>query len=589
MRDSSKIKHLAALALAAALVLTGCAQIPTQSGVSGRTLGEVDAGDVFFKATGPKKGATPQEIVDGYIFAQAAGLNDNWQVAREFLTEQASAKWNPTHGVSIYAGDVELTPTNAPPPEDDQAPTPHTTSTDPEKLTAISIDGRAKLSGTVDGGGHFTEAVAGSDFDQTYDLVRDSSGEWRIASVSEGIIMSISNFQSIYRSASIYFLSLDDQYLVPEVRWVPRVKSETYAIAALLAGPSPWLRDAVQTAIPDSTRLLYDSVSTEGGQAVVNLSTEVLSATSAQRTLVVSQIEATLTKLPGIRSVSIESNSIQIDSPSDPNLIRDPILASNPVVLQDNQLVTLNGHDVTPISERATLEGHDVTALAISDERAHGVFLDQHTSLWRIANVGKSPELLLEGGSLLAPSIDRFGWVWTGESRQVGNADGKLTVLTNPTTVGEVTAPWLSGRSIQALSVAHDGTRIAVVSTGSSGTQIDVAGITRDDKGAPSALSDPITVGGQVVQVSHLRWVDESTLAVVAQGASSDSTGLYSVPISGRSELIAPVDEVASLGVGRGLRSVYVGTEDDRVLTRSTSGSSWTELLTGARLPTFPG
>lgn len=623
MRESSKIRYTlgrAALAVAVLVGATGCAQIPTESGVSGRPIGEIDSGDVFFKATGPRAGATPQEIVDGYIFAQA-DLTDNWQVAREFMTAEASAKWNPNHGVSIYSGDVELKvaealsdsageesaggesesaeskdsePTGEPAGEGETSGSerpvdPAKIDPDDSSIVSVVISGKAKSSGSVDSVGHFTEALSGANFDQTYELVRDAQGEWRVDSVSEGIIMSVSNFQSVYRAASVYFLTADQKFLVPEVRWVPRVKSETYAVTALLAGPSPWLRDAVHTAIPESTRLMYDSVSTEAGQAVVNLSSEVLSAQATQRALIVSQLEATLTKLPGIRSVLVESNSIVMEKDVDPNLIKDPILATSPLVLVDNTLKQLNGRVADELPGVGSLSKYHPTALALMNDVGQGVFLDGEQLIREIPNAKDETDVLLQGASLVAPSIDRFGWVWSGESRQVGKSEGVLSVVASPDEKIEVSVPWLSGRRVNALRVSHDGARLAVISTDGSSPQIDVAGISRDDKNRPVGVSDPIAVGGQLAGASFLQWVDESTLGVIGHSATSDGLGFYSVPLSGKSELIAPVEQVTSLGIGRGLRSVFVSTEDGRILTRSSSGSTWTELVNNATLPTFPG
>ena len=84
---------------------------------------------------------------------------------------------------------------------------------------------------------------------------------------------------------------------------------------------------------------------------------------------------------------------------------------------------------------------------------------------------------------------------------------------------------------MRALRVAADGTRIAVISAGADGVSIEVAGIIRDESGAPQQLGEPIRAGASMVDATAVDWIDESTLGVL--GRSTGNVAVHRVPVSG--------------------------------------------------------
>ena len=84
---------------------------------------------------------------------------------------------------------------------------------------------------------------------------------------------------------------------------------------------------------------------------------------------------------------------------------------------------------------------------------------------------------------------------------------------------------------MRAVRVARDGVRIAVVSAGADGVQVDVAAITRDESGAPQQLGSPVRAGASLVDASSVVWSEESTLAVV--GRSVGNAAVHLVPVAG--------------------------------------------------------
>src|SRR5690606_26153040 len=86
----------------------GCARIPVDSGIDSRTLtGSSHPGAPYVRALPPADGATAQEVLAGFVQA-GVGSEDDFAVARAYLTEEASAGWDPEARITIYSGSQEL-------------------------------------------------------------------------------------------------------------------------------------------------------------------------------------------------------------------------------------------------------------------------------------------------------------------------------------------------------------------------------------------------------------------------------------------------------------------------------------------------
>jgi hypothetical protein len=270
------------------------------------------------------------------------------------------------------------------------------------------------------------------------------------------------------------------------------------------------------------------------------------------------------------RDVPIEG-SANLESGSGP--------PGNVEFLQDDRLVALADGKIEPVPDLGPLDGLDPRSPARNEDGSLRVMLSGPSTLTTMPTVEAGPLPLVSGAGLVAPSVDRFDWAWTAQP-----ASGLVAAHVGAAPV-QVDADWLEGRAVRAVRVARDGVRVAVVSAGADGVQLDIAAITRDDTGAPQRLGSPVRAGASLLDATSVIWSAESTLAVV--GRSVGNPAVHLVPVSGPTQ--DPLPEVANLADLAGSTVIYVSTTDGEL--RRFVGSTWAQILgvTGASYPSFPG
>jgi hypothetical protein len=101
---SGKATRAAAALLAVLLfLLTSCAQIP-RSGPVGKSkdesAGNPNNAPVFFP-TAPRAGASPEAVIEDFYLA-GSGYEDDYAVARQYLTQASSVTWKPDQRVLVF-------------------------------------------------------------------------------------------------------------------------------------------------------------------------------------------------------------------------------------------------------------------------------------------------------------------------------------------------------------------------------------------------------------------------------------------------------------------------------------------------------
>lgn len=542
-----------ALVLAA---LTACVGIPTSGPVGIGVEGTNDQGAVEPLGDPPPQDGTPEDIVRGFLGASAAGFSrdttssetgDDFRNAREYLSGEARRSWSPRDRVVVYA----------------TASSPDIVLKEPSQV-AVNV----RVAARVDDEGRYAEAGPDAEEQLVFDLVQDSGGQWRISGLEDGVVLSEPNFEAIYRSATLYFLSQDGTFLVPETRWFPLRNLATSTVRALIAGPSDWLRDAVRSAVPEGASLQPDAVSVdEDGVAAVSLAAGGLPAEPEDRALMQAQLEASL-RIARVRTVEVTAGGVPLGAEA-ADLERGQDWGGALEALQGDTLVQLVQGSLVPVEDVQPLTGLDARDPARDGSGSLRVVLSGPDRLVTVPVAGQPSRTLLQASALAAPSVDRLGWVWTASP----DHGGALTAVDVDGASVAVESDWLQGRTVRSVRVARDATRVAVVSDGTDGVRVDVASIVRDDSGTPQVLGVASRTGVTLVDATRVVWVDENTLGVLGRSGSTTTAVYHLVPLSGQAQTRSAIVDSVDIAGGKGETELYVATSEGELFGRS--GSSW--------------
>jgi len=542
--------------VAAGLVLAGCSGIPRSSGVNegGEIAGPASA-EIEFLPAGPQVDADPSTILRGFIEAASSPQND-FAIARQFLTAGASESWNPSVVTLIDSGVRPVSELS-------------------DTTITIGVDASAVL----DAEGRFTQQQTPLQAEMIYSF-EQRAGQWRISNLPPGIVIDRTTFGQVFRQTSLYFLSPDNRRLVPDVRWFPsRASTTTRIVKSLLAGPSPWLSStgAARTAFPLGTRLIADAVPVQNGVAVVDLDAESLRASSAAVSLMKIQLLASLTQASNVNDVDL-----QILGTSQRNQATSVTLAQmlpsgdgSPVVIRDGRLGKLSGATVEPLLGLST-RGVDLTAMTAGTVSSDLLSLALLSSdgVW-IARAGGAPSLLDSRSGLIAPALDDYGHVWTVPR----DSPTEVVAFSAEGSQNAVSVPWTEASSIVALRLSLDGQRAVALVVQDDRARLVVSSVARDELGTPTALGAPIDLVVPAGYPVDAVWLDAITVAV----AGSDDTGRGNIVrqvVGGESVSYTGVGAVAGLAGGSAVVHLSV-LSPSGVLSQPRGTSSWLVSATG--------
>lgn len=566
----------ALLATILALALAACASIPTSGPVSDGESDVVSPNQLFVSPDQARDDADPEQIVRGFVKAQAAGpATGTYEIAQSFLTPNAN-QWNPATQVLVYTGEPQLT-------------------VEVEGDTATA-SGELSVVASVDERGVYTVEPPSAVRELTFGLTRDAEGRWRIDTLEDGTLMASINFEQSFQQSVLYFPTPDRTYFVPDVRWLPKSSRwQTLAVTALLAGPVEWLQDSVIDVAPPGTELGITSVPVDDGVATVDLTSSITSASPEDRALLLAQIDATLASYPRtrsyapIRSVELTSDGtpLRVDPQPAPSVAS---VVGAPLAVADGQLVEVSGTTLEAADFAPTLAGLDPTGLALSGDVARGVdgstvvIRDGTERIVALHNDSGTRDTLWEGADVVEPTVDRFEWVWSADGTGAPTAlaiDGSATTA--------VSAPWLEDRKIQSMDVSADGSRIVVVSTGSGGARVHVTGIVRDEDGVPMSLAEPIRVGVSLTTATEAHWSDSFQVAALGTAEGQEGPVVHLLDVGGAAGVLSAVSGAEHITAGNGAQTLLLIDDEGDLSGRSTQGTSWQSLATNVDLVAYPG
>jgi hypothetical protein len=452
-------------------------------------------------AQAPKPGASLDRLTRQFLLA-CADPDDDFAIARSFLVPGERASWRPTAHVTVYDGD----------PADVQPDVVGSEVRVPVLQTATISNGDFRL-------------TPGETARLRLRAVK-VDGEWRFRDVEDGIFLA-SALLFAFKPVDLYFFDPTLHRLVPDRVFLlaSRRQLPDAAIRALLAGPSPWLRDAVRTAVPAGTRL-RSPAEVRSGVLAVDL---VTSGRGASRAMLAGQVLWTAAQLPEVSGVRLRINGTAFTSGSGGVASADPdALGYDPGGLSPSA----PAYYVVASGGRGELRGTESGQWAFAGPngplRYPAVSLDRVVAaglgcaargctelyLGRLAEA-RLVRRLAPGGTLTQPTFSAVdGTAWTAENRpRAAPRLWSVGVDRRPTTVA---APELRAKVV-AMRLSRDGTRVAFITDGREGRGVLIAVVVR--AGSRVTVRDLRPVAPSLVGAVDLAWADAGHLVVLARSA----------------------------------------------------------------------
>ena len=537
---------IGAVASLSVLLLAGCVGIPNSGPVEkGDAISTTEEIDIIFQPSGPGADESQEDILRGFIRAALNPLN-NFEVARSFLSSSFSDDWKPDAGVTI-----------------DQS------GRNTQVISETSIDLKLSPVAMVDSNGEYSTIPAAAPVARSYTFVKEN-GQWRISAAPDGIVMLSTEFAEVYNSYPLYFFDPSYRRLVPDVRWFPRVASNTGTriARALITGPSAWLAGAVVTAFPEGTGVT--SVPVDAGVASVDLSGPVLDSTEATLGRMQVQLRASLLALSGVSNVrvTVDSTEVPLATSGDPTLVTSPRVDSRALVLRSGQFGFFTGSSLTPIEGISEdVASLSATSIAFSDS-VPGLQLaavGTAAGVYAVAPAS-TPGLIDERAALIEPSIDPEGFVWTVPR----GSPLDIRVAAAGRTASSFTATWDGASEIVSLDVSRDGARVLAFLTMDGEPRLVVASVIRDKDGTPTGLGEPVDVAEGAGTAVDATWVDSLSVASATLTSSGDNA-IVQQQIGGTTTELADATEVVALVGSNDVVGLRVLASDGTILQQSAN------------------
>ncbi|MCU1527426.1 MAG: hypothetical protein JWP75_1189 [Frondihabitans sp.] len=546
------------VALAAALVfaLAGCASIPSSGSVqTGGTITNNVPNDIEFLPSGPVAGSNQERILRDFVDA-GTGSQNNYAVAREYLTKSFAKKWDPRAGVIVRQGSGSVS------------------SIAPSEATYT-----VQSAATVDSTGHYSEAQPASTTTLTFKFTKVDK-EWRLSYAPAGIVLSTINFDLVFSPHAVYFFDPTYTYLVPDERWfLARSSTSTRIASALLAGPSPWLRGAVVSAFPDGTNLALDSVTVSSGTAHVDLTGDALTADGVARSRMRAQLVASFSTIATVSAVDLSVNGTSLSIPNDTGTAAtsNPTVDARPLVVSKNQFGFATSSSVVPIAGLSkAVVGLKPTSVELSSRQNYAA-VGATSGVYAVKNDGTVKKVDSRPG-LVDPSLDDLGYVWSAEA----NEPRSLTAYSLDGTPHTLQTSLPADEQLVAFKVSRDGTRIALLLNADGTTRLMVAAILRDAKRVPIGLGDPLELAPSSGDPVGITWVDELTVATLSTNNAGDAL-VSEHDVGGETtDLGRPTGSAVAIVGGNGVDRVRVLTATGDLL--EPRGNGWEDTGVSADL-----
>lgn len=525
-----------------AVVLASCAKLPT---ISTNQLGpEITSSDsqesLYYSPSGPSDGSNQEQVINGFLYA-GNGPQDDYAVARQFLTKNYSSEWHPSSETLIQSGSTEVV-----------------SNTGTKIRLKVNFDARVNSSGN-----YFSEP--GSSRVLEFRLLQEN-GQWRISSAPNLTTLLAPNYKVLFKAVPVYFWDKSLSYLIPDIRWFPtRASLPTKLTNALIDGPSAWLQPAIQNLIPKGTKLNINSVTVDNGTASIDLNASALKIPNWKRPYLRSQLLATLGAVDGITQIAISiERTTQVIAAGASGMPEDASIL--PILLTQEGLSHVAGtsmFDIRGTKELTNAQG--ATDFCVSADESLIVLLGQGKIYsYNLGLLKNATRLIDDRTKLITPSIDPFHNIWTTSS--VPGANIRITDVLGGQKF--LSSPYGKKVSIRSIALSVEGSRLAILHSSVHGVSVDVFAVLRDKSRNVTGLGPAVALKDFGSKVDAISWSDHSTIT----GLAKDSSGYQSavqVMVGGPSSIQRRTSQgVAALTVLGG-NQYYLDSEGGLFVSRS--------------------
>lgn len=480
-----------------AAALSACTGIPSSGGVSkGVPVQDETNADIQFLPAGPAVDATPEQILRGFVEASTSPTGD-WTTARQYLSVEFARSWNPSAGVVVDGGTRQIKSTSS---------TTYSLATD--------------IQATVDSLGNYQAKSEATSTSFAFTFTK-ASGQWRIASGPNGVIIDAATFPRVFAASPLYFFAPGFEDLIPDVRWFPaHASTTTRVVKALLKGPSPWLAttNAALNSLPREAALVADSVPVESGVATVNFDAKSFTAGDFTAKRLLRQLTASLAGLGDVSAVDLYFSGAPQGRSSvpRPQLLVAPEGTSQALVAKENAFGFLSGEKISSIpglsSQILTLNPR---AVSLSVERDLAA-VNTGSAVVSVRS-DKQPTMVDNRAKLLPAIVDPNSFIWTVPT----DAPQTIRITGRAGTSRSISVPWTAATEISFLSLSPGGSRLLAGVTTPRGQEICAASISRGDDLWPRSIGPCLAVLPPAGKLVSGAWVDSARVAVLAASSSA--------------------------------------------------------------------
>lgn len=560
--------RMIALVVALLLALTGCTTIATSGPVEEVPLAAQPRG-IDIAPEPPSPDMTPERLVDGFLQAMA-DPEGGYEIARQYLTSDAEASWDPIDAV-VFDGEVA------------------------SDTGTAGIVGQAI--GQLDESHRYRPLLEPLEHD--FGVIQEQ-GQWRISRPHEGLLLSRYNFERYYSRVTLYFVSRAGAHVVPDPIHLPEsLVTPTNIMQALFEGPSDAIGAAVFDAVPRGTHLGTGGATIDQA-GVVTVDLAGLPAELGDDALrrLGAQLLWTLTSVPRFTGLTVIQGARMLPIPG----------ASASGVLE---LATQQGYQV--LSRAAATDLYGVRRGRVGRISGSSIFGVMSGVPQRAADVAVS----VDGASMAVIAEDRTGVLLGGLDGPVNPVELPLSNLRSPQFI--LGTLWIMGDDwsgtprlvtvdragnvqrvalesgigrMRSYAVSPSRARIAIVAEHQGQQKLGIATVS----GTPISVSGwrPLEIitqrGGPLTDPVSPTWQAETSLAVEA--AHSGGRSVYTAMLDGSmvqdtgsvpGEII---DLAANVRLGGGPISV---TTSQGVVWRYEARTRWSRLAEDVTAVAYPG